>query len=309
MRAAIFGGTGFVGSYLVDELLEAGHEPALLVRPGSENKVRHADRCRLTSGDMDDVAAIDATLEGCDATIFLIGILREEPAAGITFRSVQYEAACRVADAAKSHNVERFLLMSANGVKRGGTPYQRTKFEAERYLAGSGLRGTVVRPAVIFGDPRGRSEFGTQLRDQMIRPPIPAPAFFSGLSPRRGSFSMTPVHVEDVARAFVRALSDDGTIGRTLELGGSEELTWPEIIRRVAAAAGRRKLIVPVPVMPVRAAATLLDHFSFFPITRDQLIMLMEGNSVPTSRDFDLLGISPAAMTVEQLAYLRDEQH
>ena len=45
MRVAIIGGTGFVGGYLVDALLDAGHEPALLVRPGSEDKVRRRDAC------------------------------------------------------------------------------------------------------------------------------------------------------------------------------------------------------------------------------------------------------------------------
>ena len=304
MGVAIFGGTGFVGSYVVDALLEAGYEPRLLVRRGSESKVGDAGRCGVVRGEIDDQAAIDETLEGCEAAIYLIGILREDPAAGITFRAMQYEGACRVIDAAKSRNVHRFLLMSANGVRQDGTPYQRTKFEAERYLAGSGLRDTVIRPTVIFGDPRGRMEFGTQLRDQMIRPPIPAPAFFAGLWPGR-SFSMTPVHVEDVAQAFVRCLASEATVGKTFELGGSEELSWPEIIRRIAKASGRRKLIVPVPVVAVRTAAALLDRFSFFPITRDQLVMLMEGNSVPTTEDFERLGINPAAMTVDRLAYLR----
>jgi NADH dehydrogenase len=305
MRTALFGGTGFVGSYLVDALLEAGHEPALLVRPGSERKVRQAVRCRLVSGEINDDRAIAATLEECDAAIYLIGILREDPASGVTFKAMQYDGACRVIDAAKASGIDRFLLMSANGVKPDGTAYQRTKFEAERYLSASGLKGTIMRPAVIFGDPRGRMEFGIQLREQMIRPPIPAPAFFSGLSPANGSFSMTPVFVEDVAQAFVRALGDDATTGLTLHLGGSEELSWPEIIRRIAAACGRRKLIVPVPVRAVRAAAMLFDRFRFFPITRDQLAMLMEGNAVSTTRDFELLGLSPAAMTVERLAYLR----
>jgi len=197
-------------------------------------------------------------------------------------------------------------LMSANGVKQDGTAYQRSKFEAERYLESSGLRGTVMRPAVIFGDPRGRMEFATQLRNQMIRPPIPAPAFFSGLSPRRGTFSMTPVFVEDVARAFQRSLGNDAAVGRTLRLGGSEGLPWPAIIRRIAEASGRRKLIVPVPATAVHVAAALLDRFSLFPITRDQLAMLMEGNRVASTSDFDLLGLSPAAMTVDRLAYLRN---
>jgi NADH dehydrogenase len=304
MRTAIFGGTGFVGSYLIDALLEAGHEPSLLVRPGSESKVRHAGRCRLTPGEIDDDAAIARTLEDCPAAIYLIGILREKPAKGITFRAMHYDAARRVIDAARTRQAGRFLLMSANGVKPDGTAYQRTKYEAERYLEQSGLRGTVLRPAVIFGDPRGRMEFATQLRNQMIRPPLPAPALFSGISPRRGTFSMTPVFVEDVARAFQRSLDDDATVGRVLHLGGSEELAWPAIVRRIAEASGRRKVVLPVPAGALRIAAAALDRFSFFPITRDQLTMLMEGNTVSSTGDFERLGIHPAAMTLARLAYL-----
>ena len=117
---------------------------------------------------------------------------------------------------------------------------------------------------------------------------------------------MTPVHVDDVAEACLRSLQNDAAAGETLELGGSEELSWRQIIERIAAASGRRKLIVPVPVMPVRLAAMLLDRFKFFPVTRDQLTMLMEGNSVAGERSFALLGMRPAAMTVERLAYLRN---
>lgn len=305
MRTAIFGGTGFVGSYLVDALLERGHEPSLLVRPGSEHKVRQAAACRTVPGEIGSDAALAATLEDCDSAVFLIGILREKPAAGITFRALQYEAARRAIDAAQASGVQRFLLMSANGVKPDGTDYQRTKLEAERYLWQSGLDGTVFRPSVIFGDPRGRMEFATQMRDQMIRPPVPAPAFFSGWSPRAGSFSMTPVPVRDVAQAFVNALERPESVGETIGLGGSAELDWPELVCTLAAACRRRKLLVPVPAWPVGLAASLLGRFDFFPLTRDQLTMLMEGNSVSSERARELLGVDPGPFDAAALAYLR----
>lgn len=306
MRVALFGGTGFIGSYLVDALLEAGHDPVLLVRPGSEHKVRRADRCSVVPGDVDDAAAIAATLKSCDAAAWLIGILREQPRKGITFEALQYQAARRVIDAAVSQGVRRFLLMSANGARPEGTPYERTKYRAERHLADSGLHGTVFRPSVLFGDPRGRMEFCTQLRNQMIRPPFPAPAFFTGLSPRRGTFAMTPVHVEDVAAALAKSLEVPETVGEIYKLGGPETLEWTEILKRIAAASGRDKLIVPVPVLPVKLAAGLLGRFGWFPVTRDQLDMLVAGNTVASRRAFERLGIEPAPFSVERLAYLRD---
>jgi len=131
MRVAIFGGSGFVGSFLVDALIAAGHEPSLMVRLGSERKVRQAERCRLVAGNLSSTTAIDATLENCDAVIYSVGILKESPKQGITFEELQYNGVVRVAESAKARDISRFLLMSANGAKSTGTPYQETKFRAE----------------------------------------------------------------------------------------------------------------------------------------------------------------------------------
>ena len=306
MRVALFGGTGFVGGYLVDALIARGHEPALLVRPGSETKVRQADRCRLTSGDLSSEDAVSATLEDCDAVIFCVGILREAPRRGITFEELQFNAVARVAESAKSHGISRFLLMSANGVKVPGTPYQETKYRAEQYLRDAGFEVTVFRPSVIFGDPRGAMEIATQLYRDMVAPPFPAVGFFTGWHPRRGAIWMSPVHVDDVALAFLHALEDRSTIDETYELGGPDDLTWSQMIRRVAPAAGRDKWILPMPIGVMRLAATVLDWLPFFPVTRDQLTMLAEGNTASPTELAALTGRQPREFTPENLAYLRD---
>ncbi len=308
MRVAIIGGTGFVGSYIVDALVEAEHTPRLLVRPGHEGRVRHPDRVELVSGDVADGDALASLLQGADAVIYLIGILRESPARGITFEALQQEGALRVIDAARDAGVGRFLLMSANGVRADGTPYQRTKARAEAYLAESGLDWTVLRPSVVFGPPRGRMEFATQLCRDLIGAPLPGPLFFPGLRlDRAGAFQLSPVHVQDVASAFRAALESPGTIGRILHLGGPEALSWREILDRLAHAVQRRKLLLPVPAMGVQAAAALLDRFEQFPITRDQIRMLLEGNTCPPD-DLLSLGITPRPFDGAQLAYLNDRQ-
>lgn len=304
MHVALFGGTGFVGSYLIDALVAAGHEPAVLVRPGSERKLRQAQRCRRIPGDLDSSKAIGATLEGCEAAIYSVGILREDPGRGITFEKLQFDAAVRVAEAAKSQGVRRFLLLSANGVKVSGTRYQETKFRAERRVADAGLDVTVFRPSVIFGDPRGRMEFATQLYDDMIASPLPAVGFFRGWIPSRGAVFMTPVHVEDVVLAIVRALEDPATVGRTYELGGPEALAWTEMLNRIAAAAGKRKWTLPMPIGLMRLAASLLDRLPAFPVTRDQLTMLAEGNVCDSAALEALIGRAPRGFTPANLAYL-----
>ncbi|MGH8221487.1 MAG: NAD(P)H-binding protein, partial [Woeseiaceae bacterium] len=94
-RVAVFGGTGFVGSYVVEALLGAGYEPSLLVRAGSEGKVIEAARCHVVEGDITSPGAIGSTLEGAAAAIYLIGILRAFPSRGITFEEMHYAGAVR----------------------------------------------------------------------------------------------------------------------------------------------------------------------------------------------------------------------
>ncbi len=305
-RVGLFGGTGFVGGYLVDELLAQGLQPVLLVREGSESKVRQRERCTVVRGDIDDADAIASVIDASDALIYNIGILREFPARGITYAKLHDEAARRVMDAAVATGLRRFLLMSANGVKADGTGYQRSKHNAETWLQNLDLDWTIFRPSVLFGDPRGLMEFATQLSAEIIDSPLPAPLFHPGLLPlRAGRFTMSPVHVADVASAFVRALRDPETFGQTLHLGGPETITWREILARLAAARGRKKLMLPAPALGVMAAATLLDRFEDFPITRDQIRMLMEGNACPPE-DLASLGIEPRYFSAESLQYLRE---
>lgn len=305
MRVALAGGTGFVGSYVVDALHDAGYSTSLLVRPGSEGKASQTPQSRTVSGDLGSDDAISALLEDCDAVVYLVGILRAFPGRGITFEDTQYDGVVRIADAAVTRGIRRFLLMSANGVEAELTPYQSTKLNAERYALGLDLDVTVLRPSIVFGNPRGRMEFATQLYRDMVRPPVPAVGFFSGWRPTTGPILMSPAHVQDVAAAFVAALRNPATVGETYELGGPDVLSWTEMLRRVAAAAGKRKLILPMPIALMRIGATLFDWLPFFPVTRDQLTMLEQNNTCKPDQLAGLIGREPQTFSAEKLAYLR----
>jgi NADH dehydrogenase len=297
MRIAVIGATGFVGGYLVDALINRGHAVSAMVRPGSETKLRgHAD-VSMVAGDLDSGEALRDVIAGCDAVIYNVGLLREFPRRGITFEQAQYEGVVDTVAAMRDSGVRRLLLMSAIGVKDPGTKYQSTKYRAEQHALGSELDVTVLRPSVIFGDPRGTMEFATQLCRDMVLPPLPAIAF--------PGVEMSPVFIGDVADAFVAALEDDATIGRTIELAGPEVLSWNEILSRIAAAASRKKIVLPMPVWAMRLAATLFDWIPLFPVTRDQLTMLEEGNTASPDELQQLIGRPPQAFGPKALAYLR----
>jgi uncharacterized protein YbjT (DUF2867 family) len=306
MRVAIIGGTGFVGGYLIDSLLDAGHSVSTMVRPGSEDKIRRAGQLRIIGGCLSSKNAIEETCEACDAVIYNVGILREFPRQGITFEETQLRGVERTIAAANRAGVSRFLLMSANGVHANGTPYQDSKYRAEELLRNSGLEFTIFAPSVIFGNPHGLMEIATQLYADMVVPLLPAIGFYTGWNPATGKVMLSPVHVEDVAQAFVKALQDEKLLRQKVHFGGPETLSWPEMIERIAGAAGKTKTVIPMPIGVMKLAALLLDWIPKFPVTRDQLTMLAEGNAVEPDELARIIGREPRRFDSESLSYLPD---
>jgi NADH dehydrogenase len=305
MKVALLGGTGFVGSYLVDALIDQGHIPRLLVRTGSEHKIPRHSPLEWTLGDISNDVALHKLLEDVDAVIYNIGILREFPGQGISFKELQFEGVKRVAEIAQSAGVRRFLHMSANGVDQSLTPYQRTKLAAEAHIQGLDLDWTIFRPSVIFGDPRGRFEFASMLKHQIVDSPLPVPLFYQGLLPQdAGGFGLSPVHVEDVAAAFVGALDKPETHCQTFTLGGPNDLTWKQIFHILCEISGKSKPMLPVPAAAPGFAASLLDRFPWFPISRDQIRMLLAGNTCSGDAIFQMIGIEPRPFSEQHLRYL-----
>jgi len=305
MKVALFGGTGFVGTYITEELLNNNHDPVLLVRPGSENKVYLPDKCHVNVGYITDFESIEQTINKTDAVIYNIGIIRQFPKKGITFEAMHFEGALHCMEAAERLGVKRFILMSANGVKYNGTLYQSTKFLAEQYLKNTELEWTIFRPSLIFGDPKGKQEFCSQVRDDMLSLPLPAPLFFEGLIPwTAGQFAISPIHIKDVAVFFVKALNIGKTIGEIYELGGPKSYTWMELIDLISAASGKKKWKIPAPVTPIKLAASIFERFPFFPITKDQLTMLLEGNTCDSTSSFKFFEVDPISFSTENLEYL-----
>ena len=316
MKVALFGGTGFVGSYIVDELISRNHKPRLMVRPGSEEKVSEHLKCEMVIGNIHDNTSIRKTLQDCNVAIYLIAVIREIPKKGITNELLQFRGAERVANIATEVGVKRFLLMSAlgTGYQSGVSKYFAAKHLAEQAVKNTKLDWTILRPSSIFGDPRsfGRPEFCTMLKKDMLNLvpfpsflPFPAPSFFTGLNPfDAGNFSLSMIHVKDVAKLFIDVMEDKNTIRETYELGGIEEVSWNRIIKSIASISRKKIIMMPVPFFAVWLSALLLDRFSWFPASRDQLQDLVSGNTCDSSKIFKKYGIEPIPFNIENLNYL-----
>jgi len=276
MKVFMTGATGFFGRHLVTELQRRGHEIIALVRrPGQFETVQEI------IGDIARPQTLDPSrLRGCDAAIHLVAIIREFPARGMTYQKIHLEGTQNVLHACQQAGIKRFLHMSALGANPDSrTAYLRTKALMEELVKASDLDWTIFRPAVILG--RG-GELMQTLQKLAARPLMPLMG--------DGSFIMEPVAVSTVAQAFTNALEKPETIGKTYELRG-EAITYRDLLARIAQMQGRKARFVTAPLSLIRFQASLLDRFAWFPVTREQIIMLEEYQASADRAAYGKLGV------------------
>ena len=270
MKIFLTGGTGFVGSEVLRQLVSAGHTVRALVRKGSENKLAVMQNVEVQPGDVTDASSLANALAGCDAVIHLVGIIREFPGRGVTFKKMHVESTEQILKAAAAQGVRRYLHMSSNGTRElGDTAYHRTKWQGEELVRASNLDWTIFRPSLIFGP---GSEFVNMLATLVRKLPV-VPVIGDG------KYRMQPVDVKQVATSFVKALEMPESIGATYELGGGASYSYNEILDLTARALGKEKACkLHQPLFMIKPMIKVMQGFDHFPITEDQLKMLVEGN-------------------------------
>ncbi len=290
LKICITGGTGFVGRVLTRQLLDAGHGVRLVVRR-PPRPVLQARRFPMmpdfATADFSSSASLSGAFRGHDAVIHLIGIIGE--LGSQTFERVHTDLSRTVMEATRDAGVRRLLHMSALGTgAQARSRYHQSKWAAEEIVRRSGLDWTLFRPSLIHGREDGFTRLFARI------------SAWSPVVPLLGSGSslLQPIAVEQVARAFVGALGLPEAVGRSYDLCGTERLTLHEVIRTLLEAEGRRRCLFRVPMGVARAWAGVLEA-TFPPIlrrappfSRDQLLMLEEGNigdGGPADRAFGLV--------------------
>ncbi len=275
-RVTVFGGSGFVGRYLVRRLAARGDVVTVAVRDPEAaaflKPMGDPGQIVPVQANIRDDASVAAALTGAEAVVNLVGILYESGSQA--FEAVHRHGAARVAKLAKAAGATRFVQMSAIGADPSSpSVYGRTKAAGEVAAREQFPGASVVRPSIVFGP---EDDFFN--RFAALARLLPALPLYGG-----GRTRFQPVYVGDVAEAIVRILDDPETRGRTYELGGPREYTFKELMELLLAEIGRRRVLLPLPFFVADMQAFFLERLPKPPLTRDQVNLLQRDNVVAES--------------------------
>lgn len=294
----VFGGSGFLGRYVVQRLAAQGHRVRVAVRHPNLGlflkPLGHIGQIQLVQANVRDEASVARAVEGSTGVINLVGILGES--GHQRFDAVHVEGAARIAQAAARAGVQGLVHISALGADpESPSNYARTKGLAESAVLDAFPKATILRPSVVFGPEDGfLNRFANLIK---MLPAVPVIC---------GNTKFQPVYVGDVAEAIVAALHDPLNFGgKVFELGGPRVLTMREIMTYVRDEILCKKELVAVPMPLAKMQAAVLGLLPNPPLTTDQLLMLQKDSvPAPDAPGFAQFGITPTPMEAIAPRYL-----
>ncbi len=300
----IYGGSGFIGRYIVRRMAKEGWRVRVAVRRPNEaifvKPYGVVGQVEPVLCNIRDDASVRSVMQGADAVVNCVGVLVET--GKNSFDAVQAEGPGRIARIAAEEGITRMVHISAIGADaQSDSDYARTKANGETAVLSHMPDAVILRPSVVFGpEDEFFNRFAGMTRMGPVLPVVGASTQFQ------------PVYVDDVAKAAVMGVTGKAA-GGIYELGGPVRASFRELMDLMLGLIRRRRLVLNMPfgVASVMAfgfdmlQAVTLGLFTNKMLTRDQVRNLRRDNVVSDgTMGFDALGIEPMTMTSVLPEYL-----
>ena len=241
MRVLVAGSSGFVGRRLCPALEQQGHA----VRAMTRRPLSYRGAGEPVPGDVTDARSLDAAADGCQAGYYLVHSL-----ASTNFEQDDATGARAFGAAAARAGVERIVYLGGLGRDDDDlSPHLRSRREVEHLLGEGGVPVTTLRAGIIVGYGGISWEMTRQLVEHL---PLM-------ITPRWVHTKTQPIAVADVIRYLVGVLDVPETAGRAFDIGGPDVLEYVEMMRRVATIEGRKRVVIPVPLLSPSLSARWLS--------------------------------------------------
>lgn len=300
MQAAITGASGFIGSHLVDSLIEQGWKVRVL------RHLRPPHRCEveLFDGRIDQIKDLLSFCQGADLVFHLASAMGSAQLKAEEFYRINVAGTKALLEAARESKVPRFIHVSSAGVL-GAVPdelvadesyppkpitiYDRTKWMGEIMAleaANIGLDVIVVRPGWVYG-PRDRRSF------KLIRAIKKGLFFIVG----NGQGRQTPIWIKDLVQGLLLS-AEKGKGGEIYHLAGDEILMVKDMARMIASACQVKLKPIHLPILPIRVAASFFDKIGLLfrqemPINSSRLSFFLHSKPLIINKAQRELGFKP----------------
>ena len=285
----VFGGSGFLGKYVIRELVKEGWRVRAAVRrPHTAQELKvigNVGQVQLVQANLRFAKSVERAVAGSDGVINLVSVLFEEGKQ--SFENLHVRGAETLAQAAAAEGIRNFVQVSAIGAdQESESDYTRTKAEGEQAVRDAIPTADIMRPSILFG---AEDQFFNRFAAMtQLAPALP---LLGG-----GTTKFQPVYVGDVAQAIAK-VATQGTSGKTYELGGPRTYSFKELMHFMLETIDRKRYLAPVPWFAanmmgfageISGAAPLVKPF----LTRDQVKNLKIDNVVSDDAlSFSDLGI------------------
>ncbi len=239
MKLAITGGTGFVGSRLIEAAVANGHQISALTRRPMPARAN----VDWVSGSLEQPDVLDRLVAGADAVIHVAGVISGRSAAD--FDRANVDGTQAMIDAAKKAGVKRFVHVSSIAAREPELSlYGASKGKSEELVANSGLPFAIVRPPAVYGpgDKETLELFKMAKLGFVLLPPA-------------GRVSL--IHADDLVRLLLALASPGTPAGLTIEPDDGRKGGWShkEFAEALGTAVGRDGVSVSVPSPLLRIGA------------------------------------------------------
>jgi uncharacterized protein YbjT (DUF2867 family) len=231
----VTGATGYIGGRLVRVLRERGVRIRCMARRPDEARARLGDGIEVVAGDVLDPGSLEGALGGVDTAIYLIHAM----ASPSDFAEEESEGARNFARAARAAGVSRIIYLGGLAREDALSPHLASRHEVGRLLRESGIPTLEFRAAVILGS--GSLSFEL-VRALVERLPVL-------VTPRWVGRKTQPIAVTDVIDYLAAAATAPPLPGSIIEIGGTDRVSYEELMREYALQRGLRRLFVRVPVL------------------------------------------------------------
>lgn len=287
MKVAIAGGTGFVGRHLTRQLLERGHEVVVMARGKDPGKDEFSgdDRVTFVEASLAQAPEMVRAVKECGAIYNLVGINRERGEQ--TYLAVHCEGTRNLMSVMRQARIERIIHVSFLTARAKASPYHVSKWNSEETVRGSGLKYTIFRPGVLYGE---GDQFLTHLKKALKTMP-----FFGLLG--HDPPPMAPLHIEDFTRVLAASLEREDTYGKTYAMVGPDSLTLAEIVDKVGKMINVKPTKFPLPIVMHRVMAGAMELIMENPLVTNAQISMLSENLTGPNEPCDSLPLEFRAQT------------